>query len=380
MIKVSDKIGTTFVDYTPAFYRRAVRNYKNGDYKDMIAMFEQTELDSIVMGCLEGREDGYKRDWRVTEASASAQDKTVKEFVESVFMEINMRDLFDDIFDARKKLYSVIDYNWQVVNGKQIIRPEKINQKYFRRDPKDKILKVDWGNDLREIPIDAALICESRKVPLLIPVSRDFILKEVGIESMASYLETFGEPFIIGKYPPGADADFIASVEAAVKALAMSSRGTMPEGTTIEIIESKRNTADHAGFIKIAKEGIAVTILGHENAVSTQPGLQVGENEAPYRASRAKTKADIFFIEENIRRVIKLLVQKNFGGVTTFPIFTIDKTEPINADERLKVIDSAYNKGYKIAADEFALLGLKKADDQDEWLVRDFNNPADGLF
>ncbi len=384
MIQTNNRIGNILVDYTPDFYRRALRNYRNGDYKDLIALFEQTELDSHVMGCIEGREDGYKRDWRLTEASSAPRDIGIKDFVESVFMSINMRDLEDNIFDARKKKYVVIDLNWDIIqwNGesKQSIKPLKINQKYFRYDLKDNKLKLDFGFQLKEIPEDAALIVESIKAPILIPVARDFILKEFGLESFASFLETFGEPFIIGFYPPGSDPAFKNAVDEAVKNMAASSRGTAPDGTRFDIKDTQRGSADHDKFIEIAKKGISVSVLGHENAVSNQPGLQVGENQAPYKASRAKTIADIFFIEEAIYRLVKMLVDRNFDSVQKYPVFSIDKSEPINMDARLKIIDSAYAKGYEVLADEFALLGLKKSDTQAPILKRDFNNPADAGF
>jgi len=382
MMNVNNQIGITYVDFSPSFFKRAVANYKQGYFKEIIALFEQSEMDSYVGGCIEGRQDGYKRDWRVTEVSQSAKDVAVKDFVESVFMGIDMYDLFDFIHDARLKEFSVIDLTWDIISGKQIItKAEKVNQKYFRRDYKDKKrLKIDWGNRLEEIPPDAALVCESVKIPLLIPVARDFILKEFGIESWASFIETFGEPFIMGRYPAGADETFKSELEAAVNKLAMSSRGIAPEGSSIEIIESRKGTSDHKQFTEKAETGISITLLGHENAVRNSPGLQVGENQAPYKAARAKVVSDITFIEKHIYHLVKMLVDRNFDAVQKYPIFKIDNSEPINVKERLSVIDSAYSKGYKVSADEYAKLGLTKADDQEPFLMRDFNNPADSGF
>jgi phage gp29-like protein len=382
MLKVNEQIGQTFVDYTPSFYKRTIANWKQGYYKEITALYEQCETDSYCGGCVEARQDGYKKNWRLTEASQSKQDIAIKEFVEGVLLELDIYDLFDFIHDARLKEFSVIGYDWEVINNKQVITAiNKINQKYFRRDMKDnRKIKIDWGNRLEEIPPDAALVCESVKLPLLISVARDFILKEFGIECFASFIENFGEAFIIARYPPGASEKFKAELNDAVNKLGASTRGIAPIGSELQVIESHKNTGDHSAFIDLAKTGIVLTLLGHENAVKNSSGLQVGQNDTPWKALRSKTLSDIIFIEKFLYKMIKLLVDKNFSAVTQYPLFRIDNSEPIDSTKQLAIIDSAYSKGYKIAADEYAKLGLIKADDQEPFLQRDFNNPADAGF
>jgi len=379
MLKINSQIGTTYVSYSPDFYKRCLSNYKQGYFRDIMALYEQVEADSYCGGCIEGRQDGFKRDWRVTEISQNSDDVRYKEFIESIFLNLPMNDLFDYIHDARLKGFNVIELNWEVVNNKLIINSvNKIDQKYFRLDPVDKkTLKIDFGNRLNIIPPDSALVCRSLKLPLLIPVARDFILKEFGIESWSGFIETFGEPFIIGRYPPGASDDFKKELENAVRTLGSSARGILPIGAEIEVIEAKRNSGDHNSYVQKAETGIAITILGHENAVKSASGLQIGENQAPYKAARSKVLSDIRFIEAHIFELIKIILRLNFPGVSKFPVFSIDNSEPINVSERLQVIDSAYDKGYQISADEYAKLGLIKSDKQEPFLIRDFNNPAD---
>jgi len=246
MLSINKKIGFQSVAFSPAYYKQAIKNYQQGNFRDLIALMEKAEIDSHVAGCLMGRRAGFLKEWRLTEASDARADVAVKEFVEAVLMRINMRELFEDVQEARLKKYSVIDLSWEVVEGRQVItQAKKVPQKYFRYDD-DGILRLDFGGkDLREIPEDGALICESNRDPILLPVLRDFILKEFGLESWASFLETFGEAFIIGRYPAGADENFKTELENGVNTLASSSRGIMPEGSNIEIIETKRNTGDH---------------------------------------------------------------------------------------------------------------------------------------
>lgn len=373
MITVNKKIGHTNVSFSPAFYKRAVENYKNGNLREVIALIEQAELDTHVAGCLLGRRAGFLKDWRVSAVSESAADMKVKNFIESVFMGLDMRELFEDIQEARLKKFSVVNLLWEVLDGKQVIvKTEKLNQRYFRYDPSG-ILKVDFGDkDLRAIPLDGALVSETTRMPVLLPVLRDYILKEFGLESWASFLEKFGEAIIIGKYPPGASTEFKTEIENAVKTIAAASTGIMPQGTEIELKEAQRHTGDHESFVNNADKGIAISILGHANSVEQSPGLQVGDNTSSYRVRREVALGDIFFIEQQISRLVKILVDRNFG-TARYPLFTIDKSEPINVNEHLEVLRFAWETGYRINPDEVAKLGIFKYEDQEPLERQNFN-------
>jgi phage gp29-like protein len=364
MIAVNKAISSPQVSFNPAFYRQTVALYKKGDLKRLVAMFETAELDSQVSGCMIGRYAGFSRDWRLTEASNSKEDLMVKDFAQGVLMDLNMKDLFEDIFDAKKNKYSVIALDWEVKNQKQIItKAKKLHQRYFRY--KDDVLCLDFGKDLKEIPQDSALVCEYRRNPILLPVLRDYILKEFGLESWASFIEVFGEAFVIGTYPPGADDNFRKELEDAVNKVASSTRGVKPEGSSLDIIESHRTTGDHEKFVDRADKAISISILGHANAVNgNKGGLQVGDDQSSYRVRREIAVDDITFIEQYCYQLVKKLVDRNFT-VGKYPLFTIDKSEPINIKDRLAVLDSAYEKGFKIHPDEYGKLGLYVYEDQE---------------
>jgi len=363
MIIVNKKIGSTNVTFSPTFYKQAIKEYLEGNYRKLHALMEKAEIDSHVSGCLIGRRAGFLREWRLTPLSESAADKRTQQLVESVFMGINMRDLFEDVHEARLKKFSVISLDWDIVGNKQVItKAQKLEPKYFRYNDAGE-LKIDFDKELRDIPEDSALVCESNRMPLLVPVLREFILKEFGLESWASFLETFGEAFIIGKYPPGSSKEIIDEMDQAVNALAGSARGSMPDSGKIEIIESNRHTGDHKDFADRADKGISISILGHANAVQQSPGLQVGDNTSSYKVRREIALGDIFYIEEQIYRLVRMVVDRNEGN-GRYPIFTIDKSEPIDVRERLDVLDFAYNIGYQINPDEIARLGVYKYPDQ----------------
>ena len=365
MLDVNKNIGTIGVSFTPRFYKQALNSAINGSYRQLIAMMEQAETDSWVQGCLDGRLDGFKRKWTLNEATDLKQDLVIKDFVLEIFNSINMRDLFENIFEARTKKYVVIDFDIEIIEGKWIVTNfQKYNQKYFRYD-KDGKLKIDHGNGkLLDIPEDTTITAQTNKIPLLLPVLRDFILKEFGVESWAQFMETFGQPFVMGEYPPNASMELKRELRTAVDSIARSARGIKPKGYDINIIESKKGTSDFVDFKHECDAGIAITLLGHANAVSDTAGMKIGENLAPFKVRLEKAINDIYFIESYIQKLVKIIVDKNFI-VKNYPLFEIDKSGPVNVRDFLAVLSQFSDQGGKVDPNDYRKLGISIADEQD---------------
>jgi phage gp29-like protein len=364
MLTVNKKISQARVQFNPDFYKRAYQQYKDGVFTDLIALMKESAIDSYVAGCLASRRSGFQRDWTIKPFDPdNAADQERALFIQNMFENINSRLFFKKIHEATTYIYSVIDFEWEVINGLQVITGFKwYDQKYFKYD-QDGILKVDWGKSLRPIP-ETTLVCESKETPIMLPVLRDFILKNFGLESWASFIEAFGEGILIGKYPPGATADFKQELEDGLDAIARSSRGTMPQGTEIDIVETNRTTGDHKDFTQVCNEGIAISLLGHANAVQDSSGMRIGENLAPFKVRRDLALDDMYFIEPCINKAIHIIYDQNYADAR-YPLFRMDKSEPINITERLDVLDTAFNQGLIIDPDEYRKLGLKVQDDQE---------------
>lgn len=366
---VNKRIGNIPVSFTPEYYKKAFRNYQIGDYRYLIALFERADIDSFIGGCMTTRSAGYKREWAITSASESKQDTDIALFIEEMFLELRTRDLFEHINSAQMTIYAVIGLIWDVINGKQVITDFKYTkQKYFCYD-KDEVLKINWGTDLREIPQDSALVVESKMIPIFLKVLKDFIRKEFGEDNWSSFLESFGEPFVIGTFT---NPENKKALEEAVNSIGSSARGVKPEGTEIKIIESTRGTGDHDNYVQDCKRGLSFTLLGHEGAAGHSQSTQIGENTEALKVKHDIAIGDMFFIEAQINSLIKMIVQRNFS-VTAFPKITIDKSSPINDSIQLEAAQTAYDMGGEIDPKLFNRWGIKLENN-------DSLKKADGLF
>lgn len=365
---INTMIRSQSVAFTPAFYKRAFRNYQNGDYRDLIALFDRAEIDSFVGGCMTTRTAGYKKSWDIQPVSENAQDVEIAEFVKNTFSNIGIRDLFDQIIGAKMKIYSVTAIEWDIKNGKQVpIDFTFYDQKYFRHD-KDGILKIDWGTELREIPTDSALVVQSKRKPIFLKVLKDFIRKEFGEDNWSSFIETFGEPFIIGYY---SSPEQKTDMESAVNSIAGSTRMVAPEGGRIEIKETTRATGDHKSYQEDCKRGISFTLLGNESASGNSDGAQIGENLEASKAKHEVAVEDMYFIQDEFSKLIKMVVARNYN-ITDYPKLTIDKSSAIDEKIRLDAVRTAYDFGGEIDPQFFADYGIPLIGDKP--LVK-----ADGL-
>lgn len=358
LIKVNKAIGNINVSFTPAFYKRAYTNYKNGDFKDLLALIERAEIDSFISGCLTARHAGYKRSYEIKPISDEKKDKDVALFVKQTFDNIYMREFFEDMIDARMKYYSVIALEWDVVEGKQVpIYTEKFEQKYFKYDPKDNYLKIDFGKTLEDIPADGAFVLESSRKPIMLTVLKDYIRKEFGEESWTSFLETFGEAFIIGKYPPGASAEQRTETEEGVNKIAMSTRGIVPEGTEIELIETKRSAGDHKDYKQDCNEGISMALLGHKDAAGSDKEMQIGDNQSGIQVKKDIAIDDMYWIQEKIRPFIKMIVDRNFS-VAKYPPLIFDMSDKVDIRTKLTAAEIGLGAGAEIDAKFLIELGI----------------------
>ncbi len=377
MIKVNKKIGVTNTLFNPGRYKTVYNQYQKGIYRELIAMMKRTLAASHIAGCVEGRDSGYQKEFTITPYSEDKKDKERVEWLMSVFSTMDIRDLFEDIHEAVKYKFSVIDFQWEMIKGRQTPVSHKFyDHKYFRYDPDTnyEILKIDFGNQLKDIPKDA-LICEYKKQPVMLPVLRDFILLEFGLEAWASFLENFGEPMIIGKYPAGCDPEIKKELEEGIENIAASSRGTMPQGTEIEIKEASKNSGDHEKFKEAAEKGISISLLGHENAVN-QAKSQIGENLGPFKVSQRLSVKDCYFIDKNMQALVKMIFDRNFGD-GRYPKFDTNKKPPLDTDKHAKVLDTAFSHGVKIPINEYRKLGIEVYEDQE--FIQKPVNPFDSI-
>ena len=371
MLPVDDKRRRPRVEFTPAGYKRARRRYEQGRFGELVTMLKEAATDSHVSGCLVARRAGYKRAHTLRPFDDTAADIERRDFVRAALSRLGLRDLLEAIHEARLFCFNVIDFDWEVESGRQVpVAFKEFEQYHFRYEDRRhedgsvrKVLMIDRGRSAEPLP-ETTLVVESRKMPIMLPVLRDYILSEFGWESFAAFLETFGEPFIIATHPPGADHKQKKEIDDALATFNRSTRGRKPAGVEFEIVESKRGTGDHSKFIELARKGISISLLGHANAVEQGGGLQIGDHPVGFEVKFEIGTDDCHFAEPHVNRLIRLVYDRNFAD-RRYPAFSLVKEKPMTHKQRVETLNMVYRMGFTILPDEVRKLGIELPPDQE---------------
>lgn len=364
--------GLPSVRFTQAEYKAVYNQYVTGQYKNLIAMMSRTESDSHVSGCIEGRISGFQKDFQITPwDQASDSDRKRAEWFDKIFRSLDMYNLLIDVVEAKLKIFSVLEYSWDLVDGFMApISYKKWDQKYFKFDEKTDRFLIDSGKDGLPIP-DHVMVCRSRRKPILLSVLRDFILKEFGKESWASFIETFGEPLLIGKYPTGMGSTVRDELNTALDTIARSARGSMPKNAEIQVVETTRNTGDHEKFVNVSDKSISIALLGHANAVEESTGMKIGENLQPYQVRRDLAVSDLIFIDAAFKGLVRFVYDLNWTD-GRYPAFETEKSPPLDVTSHRENVRLAYEMGYPIHPEDVRRLGIR-VDPEEEAKVRPEN-------
>lgn len=314
-----------------------------------LAFYEQLERDCHVSGVLQKRKLAViGKEWEVLPASEDARDQEIADFVRDVFKSLGNqlrtdsasapKSGFDqarlDLLDAILKGFSVAELLWS-------IRPDgRIGLDELKgRDPRRFVFDVE--NRLRllalQSPVDGEELPARKFVVLTFRKKYDnpygaglgqqlwwpVWFKKHGIKFWATFMEKFGMPTAVGKYPPGTKKDAQDALLGALRALQQETAIKIPVGMEIELLEAQRagSLNTYGDFTALMNAEISKAVLGE--TLTTEIGKTGGAYAASQTHDAIRTelvKADADLLCEALNtQVIPPLVAYNYAGVAKYP-------------------------------------------------------------
>jgi phage gp29-like protein len=158
------------------------------------------------------------------------------------------------------------------------------------------------------------------------------------------FLERFGSPLMMMKYPTGADDKLKSALQNILRSLSTRSDILVPEGVTVELVEATRaGTAQYGDALNYCDVGISRALL-----VPALLGMGVDVKRGSDSQSRLhlrvlmKVAGDIAIDLENIftEKLVKPLIDMNFPNVKEHPRFTF---RDYGEYEAIEIVDSLIN-------------------------------------
>lgn len=171
--------------------------------------------------------------------------------------------------------------------------------------------------------------------------------KRNGHRFWAVFLERFGTPAAVGKYPNGTSEAEQRKLLEALRALRRDAAITVPDGILIELLEATRSgTADYATFVAQMNAAILVATIGQTASTQGTPGkLGNDDEQGDVRMDIVKADADLLSASFNAS-IARWLTEWNFPGAAVPGVWRIIE-EPEDMESRARRDKSIFEIGYK---------------------------------
>lgn len=292
---------TTLRGLKPRDVARLLADADAGDLPAQARLFaDMLDRDAMIAAAMQQRALAVARlPWKVEPPAnaTSAETRATKAVAEWL---AGMADALEDtavaLMEAAGFGYSAAELVWRYQGGQWMpdIWPRPHDWLTSSDDGRELYLVTDAGSE----PLQPfGWIVHQPRSPRAGYLSRGgmfralvwpFVYKAYAIGDFAEFLETFGLPFVIGKYGREATEEDKARLLSAVASLSHDARAIMPLEMQLEIqrVQASGGDSPHLAMVRWADEAIARAILGQTlstQARSTGLGSGVADLQAEVR-------------------------------------------------------------------------------------------------
>ncbi len=337
---------------TPVRLAHIFREADEGDVLRQMELFEDMEeKDAHLFSQFQTRKLAVTGlDWEVQSYSENPMDKKIAAFVEKELNSLDrLNDIFMDMLDAIGKGISILEIDWGIRDGRNVIRDiEWIHPKKLIWDSMTDELKIctrDYPAGV-EFPKNKFVIHKYKaksghdsRAGFLRVISWMYLFKNYTLKDWVSFCEVFGMPIRLGKYSQAASEDDKRQLMDAIYMIGTDAAGIIPDSAVIEFIESNKTTSAeiYERLARYCDEQISKAVLG-QTLTADSGGGSYAQGKVHNDVRKDLTVADAKALAATFRRdVIGPLVEYNFGPTANIPKFEFDCQEAEDLKETMEI-------------------------------------------
>lgn len=326
-----------------------------------LAIYEQVLSDGQVKSCFEQRRNAVtSAEWQVEAGGDRRIDKRAAEWAEKQIKAIGFDRVTDRMLYAVHFGYSVAELLWDVQEGLLGWKAIKVrNRRRFRfaADGSLRLITPQKPSDGEPAPAPyfwhIATGSDNDDEPYGTGLAHwcywPALFKRNGIAFWLTFLDKFGSPTAVGKFPVGSTDGERAKLLAALRAIRTDSGIILPEGMTAELLEAARSgTADYKTLIDTMDTIIAKVVIGQTASTQGTPG-RLGNDKLQSDVRQDIVKADADLVCESFNLgPLRWLTMFNFPGAALPRMFRLtEEPEDLNAiaDRDKKVGEMGFKPG-----------------------------------
>lgn len=354
---------------TPAKLASILRQAEEGDLIAQCELAEDIEeKDGHIQSELSKRRRavlGYS--WRIVPPTdASSTETEDAKLIESILRQATwLEEVMFDLSDAILKGFSALELEWQSVERlKMPVAAHWRDPAWFQTHPDDRNeLRLRDGSyeGLRLQPFGWIKHCARAKSGylarqgLIRVLAWPFIFKNYSVRDLAEFLEIYGLPIRLGKYPSGATKTEKATLMRAVMSIGHNAGGIIPQGMDIDF-EKAVNTANADTFMAMvdwcertqSKAILGGTLTSQADGKTSTNALGNVHNECRKELSESDARQLARTLTRDLVYPLYLLNGKGEVKPTRLPRFEFDFTEAADITALSSSLQGLVDAGVRI--------------------------------
>ena len=319
-----------------------------------IDAYRELLLDAHLWSCVQSRKSGVLcLDYRIVQAEST---NYIQKEIENIFSELDVNQIISDILEAPLYGWQPIEIVWKYIGiSHKLAVPAKIiakPQEWFGFDNGgDLVFKGDNYSQEIKIP-EYKFICPKNSAGYLNPYGHSLLskcywsvtFKNTGLKNWVNFCEKYGMPILMGQYTRGCTNDEAERLAYALAQMTEDSVIVTPADINISLHEAARNTSVelYKELIKYCNSEISKAILSQTLTTELDSGSYAAA-QTHYKVRREVVQSDIKLVESSMNRIIKYIIDLNFG--TNYPKFQMilndsDNTQRLERDTKLITNDN----------------------------------------
>ena len=308
---------------------------------------------------------GY--DWQITPPdNPTDAEKDDAKLIESILRQCTwLEDVLFDLTDSILKGFSAIELEWKMVDGVRIpVTAEYRDSAWFQTDPHDRdTIRLRDGSyeGMALRPFGWITHCARAKSGylsrqgLVRVLAWPFIFKNYSVRDMAEFLEIYGLPIRLGKYPNGATDKEKATLLRAVMSIGHNAGGIIPQGMEIDF-EKAANTASSDTFMAMidwcertqSKAILGGTLTSQADGKTSTNALGTVHNEVRKELTESDARQLARTLTRDLVYPLYVLNGQSFVSPRRLPQFAFDFTEAADITALSQSLSGLVDAGVRI--------------------------------
>ncbi|ENX02663.1 hypothetical protein F900_01109 [Acinetobacter modestus] len=355
------------VGLTPQRLHQLLTNAEQGNLQAQADLFcDMEERDGHIFSEMDKRKKGINGlSWGVNPPkNASEAERKIAEEVAEWIDDIKDFEMFlFDAMDAAGHGYSCQEIEWhqlgnlwlpksfEYVNPRNFMTPyDKPNELRLNDGSHEGADFWDFGWFIHRHKAKSGYIARSGLHRVL---SWSFLFKNYGIRDVMEFLETYGLPSKIGKYPSGATEKEKMTLLRAVMSIGRNAGGIIPTGMAIDFEQATDgDTKNHFDLIKWCEHTQSKVIVGGTLLSQADGKTSTNAQSQTHEIQFEKlVKSDAKQLARSINDcLIKYLMQLNYSEISPdrYPSFYFDTTDTEDMEVFSEALPKLVEIGFKI--------------------------------